>query len=168
MSDFDQLIREKTEQATYHYKASAWRSFARHAGIKTGAAALYTLVAVAVLSVASFVVVKMTRHAAPAPETPVESVAVVQTDTLISEEPVAEPVAATSPVAENTRPVASSHPAAAESESHQNAAKSESVKPERSRAETPVYGIPVVIDVDTITQMWPTDEELKEGNSRLY
>ena len=41
-------------------------------------------------------------------------------------------------------------------------------KPEPKKTSAPVYGIPVVIDVDTITQMWPTDEELNEGNSRLY
>jgi len=172
MSDFDQLIREKTKEATYTYKASAWRSFAQKAGIKTGAAALYTIVAVAVLSVAAFVVVKMTRHSSPAPETPVESVAVAQADTLIAEEPVAkpveEPVADPSSASENTHQVTSRNPAPAAVETPQNNAKQETVKPERTRVETPVYGIPVVIDVDTITQMWPTDEELKEGNSRLF
>ena len=30
------------------------------------------------------------------------------------------------------------------------------------------YGKPIVIDVDTITRMVPTDEELKKGHSRLF
>lgn len=167
MSDFDQLIREKTEQASYPYKASAWRSYARHAGIQTGAAALYTVVAVAVLSVATFVVVKMTRHAAPAPETPVESVAVVQPDTLQPAEPVAEPITEAPSVSENTRLRATHNPIPAEVETPTNVTKPETVKPEKPRVETPIYGIPVVIDVDTITQMWPTDEEMKKGNSRI-
>ena len=31
-----------------------------------------------------------------------------------------------------------------------------------------IYGKPIAIDVDTITRMVPTDEELEKGHSRLY
>ena len=174
MSDFDQLRREKTDQATYSYKASAWRSFARHAGIKTGAAAIYTIVAVAVLSVAAFVVVKMTRHAAPAPETPVENMAVATNDTVVAVETTTEPEAAIPDMPETIYCDFSGDPKAAKDapavESPAPAAPAAPVTPARKSKsnQPPIYGIPVVIDVDTITQMWPTDEELKEGNSRLY
>jgi hypothetical protein len=33
---------------------------------------------------------------------------------------------------------------------------------------TPVHGRPLVIDVDTIKENVPTDEELRKGNSRLF
>ena len=34
MADFDQLIKDKVDQAEYPYKHSAWKGFAKRAGIK--------------------------------------------------------------------------------------------------------------------------------------
>lgn len=172
MSDFDQLIREKAEQANYHYKASAWRSFKRYAGLKTGVAALYTVVTVALLSVATFLVVKMTRHAEPAPEPPVVNTTVAMNDTVVTTEAPAEPEAATPDMPETIYCDFGGAPKAAKTDvpAVETPAPTTPATPARKTEsrQAPVYGIPVVIEVDTITQMWPTDEELKEGNSRLY
>ena len=50
MADFDQLIKEKAEKAEYPYKHSAWKRFAKRAGIKTGLPA-WTIAVVSALVV---------------------------------------------------------------------------------------------------------------------
>jgi hypothetical protein len=40
--------------------------------------------------------------------------------------------------------------------------------PEKPSVTTPRYGRPLVIDVDTIKDNVPSDEELRNGHSRLY
>ncbi|MBO4488573.1 MAG: hypothetical protein J5741_02815 [Bacteroidales bacterium] len=170
MSDFDQLIREKTEQATYHYKASAWRKYSRFAGLKNLTPWLCTIGVVAVVGVSALLWNLLRTPKTVEPETTPE-VMVVADDSLMS---VAD---ATTTVAEVT-PLESDQPAEVAASRHQATAQVEAPAlepaaapepaPKPKKPSAPVYGIPVVIDVDTITQMWPTDQEMKEGNSRLY
>ena len=50
MADFDQLIKDKVEKAEYSYKPSAWKHFAKRAGIKPVFSA-WTIAVVAALVV---------------------------------------------------------------------------------------------------------------------
>lgn len=170
MSDFDQLIREKTEQATYSYKSSAWRKYSRFAGLKNLTPWLCTIGAVAVVGVGVLLWNLLHTPKAMEPETTPEVMVVAEDSTLS--------VTDTTATMAEVMPSESDKPAEVAASLHQTTTQVEAPAPEPAakpepapkpkKPSAPVYGIPVVIDVDTITQMWPTDEELKEGNSRLY
>lgn len=164
MADFDQLIKEKAEQAEYTYKPAAWRGFARSAGIKAGLPAWsVALISVATVALVTLVTVTLVRHTQGAGQTPdPEQTVVTMTEdtatvdsTVITDAPVTAERPATKSVAIPTHKPLADTPTT-----------STVAKPQKPRQV--YYGRPVELNVDTITQMEPTDEQLRQGNSRIF
>lgn len=174
MTDFDKLIKEKAEQAEYAYKPAAWKSFRHHAGLKptalkywvTGVSSL-----VVVGGLTTFLLLRTPNSSqgnAAVPEVAsldtvslnVDGDDVVADDTLLlagsgeQESPRAKAATTTAP---------KSTPEQSAAEANQPAKAAAPRKNETSR-----YGRPLVIDVDTIKDNVPTDEELKNGHSRIF
>lgn len=175
MADFDQLIKDKVEQTEYSYKHSAWKSFAKHAGFKAGLSGLQ--IAAIVLS-AVIVVTGVTLgilflgH----PTTNRDQGTVVRVQDTVEAQQAVSPIQnnqgtvdrvqgtvetqhTASPIQDNKRTV----------NSVQRTVETQHVAPQpKASAQRPKYGPPVELNVDTITQMEPTDEQLRQGNSRLF
>lgn len=172
MTEFDQLIKEKAEQAQYPYKPSAWKGFAKRAGIKTGMSALQiAAVTIASLAVVAGITLAVVKHQAPQPVAEPDPVEVVVTqDTMEVTEEKTEPKAVAEPGKESipqTR-VQKQEPAETESGGVEPKEQPKTVAKKTKVKAGEVLGRPVIINVDTITQMVPTDEELRKGNSRIF
>lgn len=175
MTDFDKLIKEKAEQADYAYKPSAWRNFQRHAGMSHGSLTYWVAgvsSAVVIGGLTTFLFLRNpnpTLGDEPSPRavsvdtvslTVDDQTAIVEEDTLSlscsaeqkTPRSKAVPTAASQPDIE--KPAAEANPPAKTSAS--------------PKKESPRYGRPLVIDVDTIKENVPTDEELKNGHSRIF
>lgn len=171
MTDFDQLIKEKAEQAEYAYKPLAWRRFQRkagHTGARYWVAGLSSVVLVG--GVVAFFGHRMNQNApeGDAVQTaPVaDSVCCQPTAAVAAASDTFQVVRSAVPVTVDKRPSVQEKPApeppavpAAEPQASPSSPKVN---------KTPRYGRPLVIDVDTIKENVPTDEELKKGNSRLF
>ena len=173
MTEFDELLKQKVEQTDYPYRHTAWRHFLRRSGLHTaltgGQIAAISLTGVAVAALVTWGVV---RHVASSP-TPAEpapaEVAVVITDSnAVSEDtlpttvdvpasPQLQPAVARTP--QNTTP-------SVMEEAPQPAART-STKPHTDKKPEPIHGRPVIINVDTITELFPTDEQIRKGHSNI-
>lgn len=169
MTDFDKLIKEKAEEATYSYKPSAWRNFQKHAGTYRpakywiGGAAATVLVGTTV----GVILFQKSDKVTPSSE-PIE-VTVVQ-DTLTSRQDEQTVVLETkeNAIPKNNR--ASEQPqktSVQEADEQTKSNVNQQAKESRTTTTRP-WGRPLVIDVDTIKDNVPTDEELKNGNSRIF
>ncbi len=199
MADFDQLIKEKAEKAEYPYKHSAWKRFAKRAGIKTGLPAwTIAVVSALVVSITAGVIVihntkshnqiqetTSTKQPAPNPQHPTPNTPTPnsqlptsnsQLPTANSQPPTPNPQQPTasdrvqnseSKVQGSRFKVQSSTPNSQQptSNSQQPTANPQSPTPNSQR---PKLGPPIEIKVDTITQMEPTEEQLRQGNSRIF
>ncbi|MCQ2276374.1 MAG: hypothetical protein MJZ87_05485 [Bacteroidales bacterium] len=173
MTDFDNLIKEKAEQAEFSYKASAWKSFAAKAGIKTGLTALqWGAVVVSALLVAGGITLGVVKHQSqqPAAQPEVTEIAVEQ-DTVetvpdnMKEENV-QPLPEVQPKSvKPAAPVAKPEPQIPE-ETAAPAPKPVKQKTPKRKTER-YYGRPVRISVDTITQFELTKEQIDQGHSRI-
>ena len=83
MTEFDELLKAKAEQAEYPYRASAWRQFCRRAGIRALTGGQIAAIAVSGTAVAGLVVWGVASHIGrqPAAEPAPVEVAVVAPDT---------------------------------------------------------------------------------------
>lgn len=172
MTDFDKLIKEKAEQAEYVYRPSAWKQFQRVTGLgKTSAAYwLAGVAAVAVVGGITAFVGYRNGQVAPANSTPIPPVA----DTL-TEQPVATAtVDSGTYIVPEDEPTVTAVPQVSERKTPETVKAAEApapapvVNPPAEPVKMPRYGRPLVIDVDTIKENVPTDEELEKGNSRLF
>ena len=166
MTEFDKLLKAKAEQAEYPYRASAWRQFCRRAGIRALTGGQIAAIAVSGTAVAGLVVWGVASHigrqpaAEPAPvEVAVvapDTTAIVPEDTFVVEEIQPAVPAKPAPVVQREMP----------------AAKPEEVKtsvvekPAQAKPE-PFRGRPVIINVDTVKDNVPSDEELRKRNSQI-
>ena len=181
MADFDQLIKDKVEKADYSYKPSAWKGFAKRAGIKTGLSgvqiALLTISLVTVISGVTLGVLFLghpttnegqgigdmiqdtveMHHSMPLQQDNTGSVSAEseQVDSSVPNSP--------SPKANGQQPTANR--LQPETNSQRETANGQQPT---ANAQRPNYGPPLEILVDTITQMEPTDEQLRNGNSRIF
>ncbi len=176
MTDFDKLIKEKAEQAEYPYKAGAWRQFRRSSGLGAGGHLTHWLVGVSsLLVVGGATIALLNRHPQQAPLNAPQGQTVVQ-DTLnaLPNEAMDTVVEAFGNVRQSTVTVKEtrSHAASTSTSTRQEETSSEETTVRNKKSETykekPRYGRPLVIDVDTIKENVPSDEELKNGHSRLY
>lgn len=175
MTDFDKLIKEKAEQAEYAYKPAAWKNFRQKAGIGRGpvgywAAGVATTVIIG--GTLAFMLNREPRTASTA--SPTETPVIVadsscenmqspfSADTLLVEESSAKGTPTAGERRAGTRERV--QPAEAQPEQTTTVVK----VPEKPSVTTPRYGRPLVIDVDTIKDNVPSDEELRNGHSRLY
>lgn len=182
MADFDQLIKDKVDQTEYPYKHSAWKGFAKRAGIKVGLSGLQiaaiVLSAVVMVTGLTLGVIFMghpTTHDEQGAVVREQDTVEVQNPSSLSsdneeqvygehvqgtvetQKPVALPIHKDQgPKSNDPQPITNTQ------SSTPNTSKPTS-KPQR-----PVYGPPLEINVDTITQMEPTDEQLRNGNSRIF
>jgi len=168
MTEFDQLIKNKAEQAQYSYKPSAWKSFLAYSGAKTSTLLIWVAaaaVAVSVVAVSTYFLLRPQPQEQPIlPET----------------EPIAVCVDTVQPVVEEIVTETSKKAFAREDtffECDFSGGYETPVKENPSVENTDQKPIPptnnprlepVRILVDTITRMEPTDEELQNGNSNLY
>ena len=173
MTDFDKLIKEKAEQAEYAYKPSAWRRFQRKSGLGHAAtqywvAGISSLVVVG--GIAAFIGHRQSQDT-PDGE-PVQTVLTV--DTLDSQSIVSTPeVSDTFMMASHEIAAPAPKRPAVQNKQTTETPEVEAPKPQVEKPapkvnRTPVHGRPLVIDVDTIKENVPTDEELRKGNSRLF
>lgn len=170
MTEFDELIKNKAEEANYSYKPSAWKSFLAYSGAKTNTLLIWVsaaAVAVSVVAVSTYFLLRPQTQDQPALPEP-ETVAVC-VDTMPSEvADVMEPVAEGNPrivvftLPEDIDDVPETVADAPESQPMENTEQKTIPPASNPRLE------PVRILVDTITRMEPTDEELQNGNSNLY
>lgn len=173
MTDFDNLIKEKAEQAQYAYKASAWKSFAAKAGIKTGLTALqWGAVVVSALLVAGGITLGVVKHQSQQPTAQPEITEVaVEQDTVETasdnrEEENVQPQPEVQP--KSVKPAASVAKPEPQIPEETAAPAPNPVKQETPKRKTEIfYGRPVRINVDTITQLEPTREQLEHGHSRI-
>lgn len=172
MTDFDKLIREKAEQAEYTYTPSAWKKFQRKSGIKFTQARYWTLgisSAVVVGGIVAFFSYRI-NHTQPNTESP-QSVASVDTisQTVV---PETDNHHTTEPYLISESDIKTSKKRVQVKDNSERAVDTVSETPRKMKtthvSNPPRYGRPLVIDVDTIKDNVPTDEELKNGNGRLY
>ena len=169
MTDFDKLIKEKAEQAAYPYEESAWRQYKRKAGLQNGYAKYWLIGASSIVLVGAFLLLRPNRLAQPMPEKPLQTTQIADDDSVLTSQE------SLTGVSEDTMTLQAGHLTDGKplkAPYHQLDANNDKVSrivkdtPKVSRKE--IFGRPVVIDVDTITRMVPTDEELEKGHSRLF
>ena len=168
MTDFDKLIKEKAEQASYPYDEVAWKQYKRKAGIHGGSAKYWVIGASSVLVAGvSFLLLfapknqTMPDQSQPAFVTASDSVMESQNPTVTESE---DTLTLQVEQKVNRSSLQASHNESGKAIGHQSVVVKDTPKVTRKT----VLGRPVVIDVDTITRMVPTDEELEKGHSRLY
>ncbi len=184
MADFDQLIKDKVEKAEYSYKPSAWKRFAKRAGFKTGVSAwIVSMVAVVVVSLTvggiafwnSKSKAQESEYTIQQPNDPISNAeSGIQNPESDDQQPETDPQQLTPnaqlPNPQSQKSKAKSPKPTANSQqptpnSQQPIVNSQKPKTNSQRA---IYGPPVELNVDTITQMVPTDEQLRQGNSRIF
>ena len=167
MTDFDKLIKEKTEQASYPYDEAAWRRYKHTAGLHGGSAKYWAVGAASIVAVGAFLLLKPGRTAQPTPVQSTPAVVIMGDSVLASQNQVSG-----TPEDTMTLRVASKPENSPRQMPHHNSETTNDhpsgVKDDSPKTSKVIYGKPVVIDVDTITRMVPTDEELEKGHSRLY
>ena len=168
MTDFDKLIKEKAEQASYPYDEAVWRQYKRKAGLQGGYAKYWVVGAASIVAVGAFLLLKQGRQAQPTPDQPLQTAVFTEDSVSVSQNLSAG-------MTEDTMPlhiVDKSEKGSIQTFQHNRETADE--HPSSMKKDTPkvtkkvIYGRPLVIDVDTITRMVPTDEELEKGHSRLY
>ena len=175
MTDFDKLIKEKAEQAEYAYKPAAWKSFRRKAGVGRGSVGYWAAGVATTVIIGGALVFMLNREPkTAATASPTETPTIVtdsscenmhsplSADTLLVEESSAKETPAVGGHHDDVRERV--QPAEVQSEQTTTVAKA----PEKPSVRPPRYGRPLVIDVDTIKDNVPSDEELRNGHSRLY
>ena len=181
MTDFDKLIREKAEQAEYAYKPSAWKSFQHKAGL--GHSTLkYWIAGISSAVIIGGVTAFISLGGSDAPDgtssvptlsvsdsaLTTENIEEIPDDTLLME---------TIQVTESTQnqTITSKSPTPSAASPKQNSKlendetkRVDTIKRKKTKAVPQPYRRPLVIDVDTIKNNEPTDEELRKGHSRLF
>ena len=167
MTDFDKLIKEKAENASYPYQEAAWKQYKRKAGLHGGHAKYWVIGASSVLVAGAVFLLKPDRHGQPAPNQSPQVVATA-VDSVVASQNLPQPPqedTLTLQVEQKT----SRSPQSSRTEQTKTIVPQSPVLYDTPKvAKKVTYGKPVVIDVDTITRMVPTDEELEKGHSRLY
>lgn len=191
MADFDQLIKDKVEKAEYSYKPSAWKRFAKRAGFKTGVSAwIVSMVAVVVVSLTvggiafwnSKSKAQESEYTIQQPNDPISNAeSGIQNPESDNQQPATDPQQLTpnaqlpnpqsqKPKADSQKPAVNSQQPTANSQQPTPNAQQTTVNSQKPKtnSQRTIYGPPVELNVDTITQMVPTDEQLRQGNSRIF
>lgn len=168
MTDFDKLIKEKAEQASYSYDEAAWRQYKRKAGLH-GGSAKYCLVGTAALVVAGiFLLLKPGHQAQESQNQPTQMDVVASDSSLALQNPSNETLEDTLTLRPDKETKGRPLKVSRHHTETVDASKVQMKKDTPKVSRKVIYGKPIAIDVDTITRMVPTDEELEKGHSRLY
>lgn len=171
MTDFDKLIKEKVEEATYPYDSSAWKQFRKKSGMRSGTLKYWLAGASTALVAGGVAVFMLTRPTVENSNLPSERQVLHDTVSQVVTIPQNDQEDVMTVTVETTKREPKSSQAVAQTQetSAQPTQSSETVaktpKPSIPKAR---YGRPLVIDVDTIKDNVPSDEELKNGHSRLF
>ena len=168
MTDFDKLIKEKAEQASYPYDEVAWKQYKRKAGIHSGGAKYWVIGASSVLVAGATFLLKPTSRVQTMPDLPQPAVASASDSVMESQNLAVTESEDTLTLQMDHKAYRSTHQASRNETGKTFGHQSVVVKDTPKVTRKTVLGRPVVIDVDTIPRMVPTDEELKKGHSRLY
>ena len=168
MTDFDKLIKEKTEQASYQYDEVAWKQYKRKAGIHGGSAKYWVIGASSVLVAGAFLLLKPVRQTQLMPDQQQQEVVSVSDSVMESHNLAVTESEDTLTLQVEQKTNHSSLQASCNEKGKTIGYQSVVVKDTPKVSRKTVLGRPVVINVDTITRMVPTDEELEKGHSRLY
>lgn len=169
--EFDKIIKDKIENADFEYDDSSWTKFnklrKRKKFLKTSA--IIGSVAVVVSAVVVIFLVSNTKHSQ------------IQKTNSSTEVPHKEVFATDTNDMPETNLTSSVNEQSIKSDDaitfNKNSRKEEQQKDtfnrkslQRLKTEKTVkhYGRPLIIDVDTIKENVPSDEELKKGNSRIF
>lgn len=175
MTDFDKLIKEKAEKADYPYSRSAWKNFQKHAGMPSAAHKFWTIGVSATLIVGTSVGLllhhKHSENAADQMQQ--QPSAIHDTVTSISWQ---DSVQGENKALERRKEMIEDGHAVRKIREDNSAihqvnvqeTMGTSVKEEPTTTTRRQYVRPLVIDVDTIKDNVPSDEELKKGNSRIF
>ena len=171
MADFDQLIKDKVDQAEYPYKHSAWKGFAKRAGIKAGLSGLQIaaiiLSAVVVVTGITLGVIFSKHTVSNGEQGTVDSV-----QCTVETQQDASPVQDVQETVNRVQGTVETQCSASRPADNRNVQAPVDTQRVASRPndnrQRPAYGRPLEILVDTITQMEPTDEQLRNGNSRIF
>ena len=173
MTDFDHLIKEKAEQAQYNFRPSAWRSFIKYSGLKAGLAAwqIAAIITAAVVTggAITYGVLKHSSANNIEPEQYADQMVADTTEEEVIEmsEPIVEEISEPE-YKEQTAPSSIQKSVKSSTTDEPVVEAPKAAQPKNTTVKRRYYGRPVVIDVDTITVLEPTDEELRKGNSRLF
>lgn len=172
MTDFDKLIREKAEQAHYDFNPSDWKKFKGKTGKSNHwfyATAGGIAIVAAVISSILFLG-KKTETESRAKDADTATTTTVETHDTQEETTIKAPeIQKASETQRITHNNIATHTDSTSQQSEnamsQQPAKHVSDKKDYDRN---VLGRPLVIDVDTIKDNVPSDEELKKANSGLF
>ena len=171
MADFDQLIKEKVDKAQYPYKASAWKRFAQKAGFKAGMTPLLKVVVsvamVAVVGGGTLGIVSAVRHQQPTTEPTTQCVQ--DTASSVSSEPTSNTVttSSTSAASVSEKSVSAPKTASVGEPAQSTTANPSTATPKVTTPDKNIYGRPLIINPDTIKTNEPTEEQLRNGHSRI-
>jgi hypothetical protein len=174
MTDFDKLIKEKAEQAEYAYKPSAWKSFQRQTGMGHTTLKYWVAGVSSAVIIGGLTSVLLLRNG-QSTQGDNSSPAVVAADTIalnvdddasLKEDTILR-VGSCKQETSRAKAVPAVDPKTIDEVPDTDAPHS-AVTSNTKTHTAPRYGRPLVIDVDTIKDNVPTDEELRNGNSRLY
>lgn len=175
MTDFDKIIKEKAESSKFEFKNTDWRKLKKKAGIKSPYAlpvtiAIATAVAVSV-GILTFLSLNQKSDTATSPisdnsvshPTTIQAPSDQKTDTADFVEQAHKP----------THEARSDKSLTAESGtiSHKDTSvndKNPAFNPKKITRRVIQHGRPLIINVDTIKDDVPSDEELRNGNSRIF
>ena len=167
MTDFDKLIKEKAEQASYPYDEAAWRQYKRKAGLHGGLAKYWLVGASALVVAGAFILLKPRHNAQQLQDQPSQTGIVALDSSMALQNPSIETLEDTLALPDNETKERLLNVSRRHTETV-NSGKVQIKKDTPTVSRKVIYGKPIVIDVDTITRMVPTDEELEKGHSRLY
>lgn len=174
MTDFDKLIKEKAEQASYPYQDAAWKNFQKSAGLHRSSWKFWAAGAAVTVVAGVSCVLMMQRQNTASPEP--APVAVVQDTVASLSEDQMSVVFSESESSSPSMPAPSGKAKqegkkSISSASEQNtpaAQQTETAAGKKTTVSRSRLGRTLVIDVDTIKENVPTDEELRNGNSRIF
>jgi hypothetical protein len=171
MTDFDKLIKEKVEEATYPYDASAWKQFQKKSGMRSGTLKYWLAGASTALVAGGVAVFMLTRPVVENTKQPSELQILHDTASQV----------VTMPQGCQQEDIVTVESRKCETKSLRTVSQECNPEPQQMQASETViktpkpsttnevrYGRPLVIDVDTIKDNIPSDEELKNGHSRLF
>lgn len=169
MTDFDKLIKEKVEEATYPYDAKAWKQFQKKSGMGRGTLKYWVAGASAVLVVGGVSAFLLSRPSSDTVPNLSNEQPVVMQDTFSQvTNSTDDHYTADTFAVKSEKSGSSKTPSITPVSDVSNQTKPDLTVPATKPTKTVVrYGKPLVIDVDTIKDNVPSDEELKNGHSRL-
>lgn len=169
--EFDKIIKDKIENTDFEYNDSSWMKFNKLRRKKKilKISAIIGSVAVLISTVVAIFLFTNNNHSQI--QNPNSSTEVSQNETVLMDSSEISETNLTTPINEQItkRDNANSFNTNSRKEEPQrDTSNNKSVQKPKTDETIKYYGRPLTIDVDTIKDNVPSDEELKKGNSRIF